>query len=591
MPPKSSAQLHTSPRMRKKTTPKAKASPKRVSPRLILQQRIRRSNTRRAQRVASIKLLNDLAAKVSVAHMCVREWDAPSEDIERLVRALESRMADPAMMQQLHDASKAWQAAGGVFSTDILQVDLTSQPVIPMHRVLMPTFKLKSKAFMLTFHSADFTEATWPAFLKFVKDLKKTMGARAWAACLERSLERADTDRHHTHAYLFWTDGVGIDVASLDPFYFQGVRPRVDVCQRRVANTTPHLAACHGVWYVSIFKEGTVQADTNFAAGVWYKPKPAWLESLFREKKLNYDAYVAMSARDFPVGHANRKRDAQEAIRDVRKKAVEDAVAKEVNKLKSAGSYKKRKAFQEVDEFQGFFDDTPRWRRPVLLIIGTTNLGKSMLAGAVLEELGMKAGVAQPGFLEITMEEDGHLDFAELNTSKHVGVILDGVADTLLLKKHRETLQGRPKILKGAKSATMKFAYAYTLCRVPIIATMDTAASNLELLDTDKWLSDRRNILPLRLAEPAWQDASIPAPSGPAPAPLSKYDEVANMTCAELMCMLQKADLVGPAEILFRNGVNGQDLINMTPAVLAEELRLSPFAARKVLAARDAAIA
>ena len=63
------------------------------------------------------------------------------------------------------------------------------------------------------------------------------------------------------------------------------------------------------------------------------------------------------------------------------------------------------------------------------------------------------------------------------------------------------------------------------------------------------------------------------------------------MTCAELMCMLQKADLVGPAEILFRNGVNGQDLINMTPAVLAEELRLSPFAARKVLAARDAAIA
>jgi len=56
----------------------------------------------------------------------------------------------------------------------------------------------------------------------------------------------------------------------------------------------------------------------------------------------------------------------------------------------------------------------------------------------------------------------GDLDLAEFDLHVHGGVLLDGVADALLLKKVRESLQGRPKVLKGARSATMKHAYAYT---------------------------------------------------------------------------------------------------------------------------------
>ena len=56
-------------------------------------------------------------------------------------------------------------------------------------------------------------------------------------------------------------------------------------------------------------------------------------------------------------------------------------------------------------------------------------------------------------FVEVTVEDDDHLDFYELNVAKHGGVLLDGIGDTMVLKKHREALQGRPtKVLKGGRS-------------------------------------------------------------------------------------------------------------------------------------------
>ena len=43
----------------------------------------------------------------------------------------------------------------------------------------------------------------------------------------------------------------------------------------------------------------------------------------------------------------------------------------------------------------------------------------------------------------------------------HGAVIFDGVGDLLLLKENRECLQGRPKLTKGARSATNIYAYTY----------------------------------------------------------------------------------------------------------------------------------
>ena len=90
---------------------------------------------------------------------------------------------------------------------------------------------------MLTYNSGGISTATWDPFCKFVVDLAKTWGARAWSACLERSLHSETPGLHHLHAYLLWSDGVGVETRSLDAFYFQGVRPRVDVCTTRAVNS------------------------------------------------------------------------------------------------------------------------------------------------------------------------------------------------------------------------------------------------------------------------------------------------------------------------------------------------------------------
>ena len=70
-----------------------------------------------------------------------------------------------------------------------------------------------------------------------------------------------------------------------------------------------------------------------------------------------------------------------------------------------------------------------------------------------------------------------------------------------MIRTARETLQGRPKAIKGGRSATMKYAYTYTLCRRAVVATFDLAARNLHLFKVDHWLSDPRNVIPAPLKE------------------------------------------------------------------------------------------
>ena len=46
-------------------------------------------------------------------------------------------------------------------------------------------------------------------------------------------------------------------------------------------------------------------------------------------------------------------------------------------------------------------------------------------------------------------------------------------------------------------------------------------------------------------------------------------------------------DLAGPAELTRVSGVNGADLLQLSINELSHDIRLTPFAARKVGAARD----
>ena len=56
---------------------------------------------------------------------------------------------------------------------------------------------------------------------------------------------------------------------------------------------------------------------------------------------------------------------------------------------------------------------------------------------------------------------------------------------------------------------------------------------------------------------------------------------------AETGRFLEEHDLAGPAELTRASGVNGADLLQLSINELSHDLRLTPFAARKVDAARD----
>jgi len=232
----------------------------------------------------------------------------------------------------------------------------------------------------------------------------------------------------------------------------------------------------------------------------------------------------------------------------------------------------------------------------MLVVIGGTNLGKSMLAAHVLrkvaETLALSSGCDEVAststpYLEVTVEDSTQLDLADFDLSTHAGVLLDGVGDTLFLKRNREVLQGRPKVCKGGKSGTMMYAYPYTLCRRAVVATFDLSASNLELLQTDHWLSDNRNVLQLHLDGPAWESEAAEPPAAQDLSP--PREQMASWGVDQLAEFFTSKDLRGSAEALRVSGVAGADLLAWdTASELQADLKLTPFAARKVLATRDA---
>ena len=88
----------------------------------------------------------------------------------------------------LRSAVLEYGGNGGVFSTPVLAVppeaaadegavdaDCEAPPPLARHRLLDDGFRLKSKAFMLTYNSRGFSEGTWPVFLKWAKERRRAL--------------------------------------------------------------------------------------------------------------------------------------------------------------------------------------------------------------------------------------------------------------------------------------------------------------------------------------------------------------------------------------------------------------------------------
>ena len=485
------------------------------------------------------------------------------------------------MQAALRAAAEKWVQNGGKLSYGLTPAPSErtldeSETILPCHKLLVKGYRLETHASMFTYNSDSFTQGTWPSFHAWSRELAKRLGARAWAACLERSLHASiATPKFHLHLYLYWKGGDGLIRSNTNDLTFDSVAPRVDVCTR----TNPlrlRNAAMQGLYYVQIMKLGTVAAATNYHPWRDYTPKPEWLEGWWLGQKLSHAQFNEYSMH-FRCGHAKRKRDLEEVLRSEREKAIDKHLKQERESLCNVDPDKPMREFPELTTFVTSFTRSLR-RRPIVLIVGGTNLGKSMLAASVLQRVGKVLDV--PDYLEVTVEDDTNLDLSEFDLAQHAGVLLDGVSDVLMLKRHREALQGRMKKARGGKSSTMIYSYQFTLCRRAVLVTMDLSAKNLHMLLTDHWLSNRKNVLVLRLDAPAWvtADVDVTAPRR----------AMTSWTVEEVATWMESQDMAGPASFFRTQGVNGEDLLSFeTAQQLSRDLGTTTFLARKVLLMRD----
>ena len=78
--------------------------------------------------------------------------------------------------------------------------------------------------------------------------------------------------------------------------------------------------------------------------------------------------------------------------------------------------------------------------------------------------------------------------------------------------------------------------------------------------------------------------------AAPEPEP-ERSEQMRSWTATEVVAFAKARDLAGPAATLFASSVDGADLLGMTQGVLVRQVRLTPFAAAKVLRVRDAFLA
>ena len=127
----------------------------------------------------------------------------------------------------------------------------------------------------------------------------------------------------------------------------------------------------------------------------------------------------------------------------------------------------------------------------------------------------------------------------------------------------------------------MLYAYPFTLAKRAVVVTLDLAAKNLHLLKTDHWLSNPDNVITIWLQEPAIVGARNSEQSTP-PQRLQSF------SVADVAAFFEARDAEALGAILSKNSVNGQDLTVLGLPELTQDMRMSSFGARKVIALRDA---
>ena len=198
-----------------KAKAKAKPRPRPQSKMRARRVQVARGNSRQKKRRESLASLNALSAEVGLAARPLILATVNGNAVEHRVRLLQHRCKSETLHRRLREAALMYTQSGGQFSVGVIEADADPpDEVSPLskHKVLRGHFRIKSQAFMLTYHSSSFQEATWLEFSTFVKALVPCLGCRLWATCLEKGTTEDTKHKYHVHVYFYWTDGVGIDI-------------------------------------------------------------------------------------------------------------------------------------------------------------------------------------------------------------------------------------------------------------------------------------------------------------------------------------------------------------------------------------------
>ena len=155
-----------------------------------LAKRTSQHDARMMVRRAAVRELNVLAQHVGAAPLSPKQ--ASKQQVQRLLKLLQRRLVDQGQLVLLHAAAARWVSHGGdvggvlvppqpadAAAAGVEEEDYSAavRPVIPQHKILVTPFRLRSKAFMLTFHSASFTPETWGRFRAFARTKAQQHGA------------------------------------------------------------------------------------------------------------------------------------------------------------------------------------------------------------------------------------------------------------------------------------------------------------------------------------------------------------------------------------------------------------------------------
>ena len=325
-------------------------------------------------------------------------------------------------------------------------------------------FRLKSRAFLLTFNSRHFNDSQklWMEFLAWIHDRAKVHFATQWSSAMERSLHSSDEGRVHLHVYFSWVGpgAQGVDHRTTDEWVFAGVRPRVDVNSETRGPSYWLKATQRGHFYCSVHKKGAIYTATNYPPweGSWV-PDTAWVVSLHRQQRLDHDAYLHLSAR-LGDGHDRRKASI-EAVR-----ATEATYA-----FQEERAWARRQLLAKALPFKPLCPEIEGWlmsfeeleeRYRMLVLHGPSRTGKSRLAHSLF------------GFdrtLVVDVQHAEHPDMHGFRRHHHVAVLLDEVADPSFIVNNKKLLQAHVDGAILGQSATQMFTYEVFLWRVPIILT------------------------------------------------------------------------------------------------------------------------